>query len=151
MNKLISANYWFGCDWWLCEVGYLGMRADQLSLACAGVYLWNTGHLRVTDPRMCSGFQQVYNKIDENLPDPAFLSNSNQKHGYWVGFAEDKRDQLRWKILTEDTNKVITRSAVRSTSTPHPIRDWHHCMGRFKMISILRLSFIIPTTVNTGS
>ena len=58
MNKLISANYWFGCDWWFCEVGYLGMRADQLSLACAGVYLWNTGHLRVTDPRMCSGFQQ---------------------------------------------------------------------------------------------
>ena len=58
MNKLISANYWFGCDWWLCEVGYLGMRAGQLSLACAGVYLWNTGHLRVTDPRMCSGFQQ---------------------------------------------------------------------------------------------
>ena len=59
MNKLISVNYWFGCDWWLCEVGYLGMRADQLSLACAGVYLWNTGHLRVTDPRMCSGFQQA--------------------------------------------------------------------------------------------
>ena len=45
MNKLISANYWFGCDWWLCEVGYLGMRAGQLSLACAGVYLWNTGYL----------------------------------------------------------------------------------------------------------
>ena len=34
------------------------MRADQLLLACAGIYLWNTGHLRVTDPRMCSGFQQ---------------------------------------------------------------------------------------------
>ena len=38
MNKLISANYWFGCDWWFYEVGYLGMRAGQLSLACAGVY-----------------------------------------------------------------------------------------------------------------
>ena len=65
MNKLISANYWFGCDWWLCEVGYLGMHADQLSLACAGVYLWNTGHLRVTDPRMCSGFQQKYLKTTD--------------------------------------------------------------------------------------
>ena len=59
MNKLISANYWFGCDWWLCEVGYLGMHADQLSLACAGIYLWNTSHLRVTDLRMCSGFQHT--------------------------------------------------------------------------------------------
>ena len=59
MNKLISANYWFGCDWWFYEVGYLGMRAGQLSLGCAGVYLWNTGHLRVTDPRLNSGFQHT--------------------------------------------------------------------------------------------
>ena len=58
MNKLISANYWFGCDWWIYEVGYLGMHAGQLSLACAVLYPWNTGHLRVTDPRMNSGFQQ---------------------------------------------------------------------------------------------
>ena len=42
MNKLSSANYWFGGDWWFYEVGYLGMHAGQLSLACAGVYLWNT-------------------------------------------------------------------------------------------------------------
>ena len=59
MNKLISANYWFGCDWWFYEVGYLGMRAGQLSLACAVVYPWNTGHLRVTDTRMNFGFQQL--------------------------------------------------------------------------------------------
>ena len=58
MNKLTSANYWFGCDWCFYEVGYLGMRAGQLSLACAGVYLWNTGYLRVTRPRMHSGIQQ---------------------------------------------------------------------------------------------
>ena len=58
MNKLISANYWFGCDWWFYEVGYLGMRAGQLSLACAVVYPWNTDHFRVTRPWMHSGFQQ---------------------------------------------------------------------------------------------
>ena len=61
MNKLISVNYWFGCDWWFYEVGYLGMRADQLSLACAGVYLWNTGYFRVTRPRMNTGIQQLEN------------------------------------------------------------------------------------------
>ena len=63
MNKLISANYWFGCDWWFYEVGYLSMRPGQLSLACAGVYLWNTGYLRVTDPRMNSGFQNHRIKV----------------------------------------------------------------------------------------
>ena len=57
MSKLISANYWFGCDWWFYEVGYLSMHADQLSLACAGVYLWNTGYFRVTRPRMNTGIQ----------------------------------------------------------------------------------------------
>ena len=58
MNKLISANYWFGCDWVFYEVGYLGLRAGQLSLACAVVYLWNTGYLRVTRPRLYPGIQQ---------------------------------------------------------------------------------------------
>ena len=58
MNKLISANYWFGCDWGFYEVGYLGLHAGQLSLACAVVYLWNTGYLRVTRPRLYPGIQQ---------------------------------------------------------------------------------------------
>ena len=57
MNKLISANYWFGCDCGFYEVGYLGMRAGQLSLACAVVYPWNTGNFRVTLPWMNSSFQ----------------------------------------------------------------------------------------------
>ena len=57
MNKLIHANYWFGCDWWFYEVGYLGMHAGQLLLACAVVYPWNTGHFWVTRPWMNSGFQ----------------------------------------------------------------------------------------------
>ena len=45
MNKLISANYWFGCDWCFCEVGYLSLHAGQLSLTCAVVYLWNTSYI----------------------------------------------------------------------------------------------------------
>ena len=58
MNKLISVNYWFGCDWVFYEVGYLGLRTYQLSLACAVVYLWNTGYLRVTRPSLYPGIQQ---------------------------------------------------------------------------------------------
>ena len=59
MNKLISDNYWFGCDWVIYEVGYLGLRAGQLSPACAVVYLWKTGYLRVTRPRSYPGIQQL--------------------------------------------------------------------------------------------
>ena len=59
MSKLISVNYWLGCDWCFYEVGYLGLHAGQLSLACAVVYLWNTGYLRVTCQRMNSRIQQA--------------------------------------------------------------------------------------------
>ena len=87
MNKLISANYWFGCDWWFYEVGYLGMRAGQLSLACAGVYLWNTGYLRVTDPRMNSGFQQMTHKFGIKVPNTVekalALHNENGNELWW--------------------------------------------------------------------
>ena len=56
MNKLISANYWFGCDWCFYEEGYLGLCAGQLSLACAVVYLWNTSYLRVPAQGLNPGF-----------------------------------------------------------------------------------------------
>ena len=59
MNKLISANYWFGCDLSFYEVGYLGLHAGQLSPACAVVYLWNTGYLRVTRRRLYPGIQHT--------------------------------------------------------------------------------------------
>ena len=59
MHKLISANYWFGCDWYFSEVGYLGLHAGQLSLTCAVVYLWNTDYIRVTRPRMETRIQQL--------------------------------------------------------------------------------------------
>ena len=41
------------------EVGYLGLHAGQLLLACAVVYLWNTGYLRVTRLRIKPGIQHT--------------------------------------------------------------------------------------------
>ena len=43
-----------------------------------------------------------------------FPSSSNEKKGYWVGFADNQGDSLTWRILTEDTQKIIIRSGVRS-------------------------------------
>ena len=58
-NKLISVNYWFGCDWCICEVGYHCLRAGQLSLTCAVVYMWNTGYVWVACLRRKPGIQHT--------------------------------------------------------------------------------------------
>ena len=58
--------------------------------------------------------------MDENEPDHRFPSQSNEKRGHWVGFADNKGDHLTWKILTDDTNTIIIRSAVRSATKTSP-------------------------------
>ena len=58
--------------------------------------------------------EPVYYRIDSSEPDLNFPSSSNEKKGYWVGFADNQGDSLTWRILTEDTQKIIIRSGVRS-------------------------------------
>ena len=52
-----------------------------------------------------------------------FPSSSNEKKGYWVSFADNQGDSLTWRILTEDTQKIIIhsgiRSALRTTTNQH--------------------------------
>ena len=62
-----------------------------------------------------SFYEPVYYRIDSSEPDLNFPSSSNEKKGYWVGFADNQGDSLTWRILTEDTQKIIIRSGVRST------------------------------------
>ena len=45
-----------------------------------------------------------------------FLHIQMRKKGHWVGFAYKKGDHPTWKILTDETNQIITRSAVRSAT-----------------------------------
>ena len=61
-----------------------------------------------------SFYEPVYYRIDSSEPDLSFPSSSNEKKGYWVGFADNQGDSLTWRILTEDTQKIIIRSGVRS-------------------------------------
>ena len=61
-----------------------------------------------------SFYEPVYYRIDSSEPDLNFPSSSNEKKGYWVGFADSQGDCLTWRILTEDTQKIIIRSGVRS-------------------------------------
>ena len=61
-----------------------------------------------------SFYEPVYYRIDSSEPDLNFLSSSNEKKGYWVGFADNQGDSLTWRILTDDTHKNIIRSGVRN-------------------------------------
>ena len=67
-----------------------------------------------------SFWEPIYYKVDESEPDHSFPSQSNEKRGHWVGFADNKGDHLTWKILTDDTNTIIIRSAVRSATKTSP-------------------------------
>ena len=53
--------------------------------------------------------------------DQNFLSESEERAGYWVGFGEHCGDSMTHKILDHDTQKIIYRSAVRpkKSSTPN--------------------------------
>ena len=69
-----------------------------------------------------SFYEPVYYRIDSSEPDLNFPSSSNEKKGYWVGFADNQGDCLTWRILTEDTQKIIIHSGIRSalrTTTNH--------------------------------
>ena len=59
-------------------------------------------------------WQPVYYKED----DSDFPSDSPEKRGHFVGIAENVGHAMTFKILTDDTHKVISRSNVRSADNP---------------------------------
>ena len=61
-----------------------------------------------------SFYEPVYYRIGSSEPDLNFPSLSNEKKGYWVGFADNQGDSLTCRILTEDPHKIIIRSGIRS-------------------------------------
>jgi hypothetical protein len=67
-------------------------------------------------PLSCFHFwEPVYYKLD----DSDFPSDSREKRGHFVGISESVRHAMTFKILMDDTLKVIHRSNVRSALNPH--------------------------------
>ena len=54
-----------------------------------------------------SFYEPVYYRIEFSEPDFHLPSSSNEKKGYWVGFAANQGDSLTWRTLTEDTHMII--------------------------------------------
>ena len=61
-----------------------------------------------------SFYEPVYYRIDSSEPDLNFPSSSNEDKGYWVGFSNNPGDHLTWRILTEETHKIIICSGIQS-------------------------------------
>ena len=53
--------------------------------------------------------------------DQHFLAKSEERAGYWVGFGEYCGDAMTHKLIDHETQKIISRSAVRpkKSSTPN--------------------------------
>ena len=93
-----------------------------------------------------SFYEPVYYRIDSSEPDLNFPSSSNEKKGYWVGCADNQGDNLTWRILTEDTQKIIIRSGVRSalrtTTNQHlasPSGEGPHFLFPFLILNNLHI------------
>jgi hypothetical protein len=76
----------------------------------------STGSTNDISPLLCFHFwEPVYYKFD----DSDFPSDSREKRGHFVGISESVGHAMTFKILTDDTLKVIHRSNVRSALNPH--------------------------------
>ena len=114
------------CCWLLCLQYICGVLNHLASLTLQSICPVQV--LEGTTPDISfmlhfSFYEPVYYRNDYSEPDLHFPSSSNEKKGYWVGFANNQGDSLTWRILTEDTQKIIIhsgiRSALRTTTNQH--------------------------------
>ena len=73
-----------------------------------------------------SFWEPIYYATAESLKydsKTAFPSGIGEAKGRFVGFAESIGDVLTYKILTDDTQKIIYRSYVRSALTETEINQ----------------------------
>ena len=109
--------------WLLCMLYVCSLLNATASPALGGITPLQalTGHVPdISHFLHFSFWELIYYKVDENEPDHRIPSQSNEKRGHWVGFADNKGDHLTWKILTDDNNTIIIRSAVRSATKTSP-------------------------------
>ena len=116
-NTVMNTSGWPACCWLLCLQYICGVLNHLASSTLQGICPVQA--LEGTPPDISfllpfSFYEPVYYRIDSSEPDLHFPSSSNEKKGYWVGFADNQGDSLTWRILTEDTQKIIIRSGVRS-------------------------------------
>ena len=114
-NTVMNTSGCPACCWLLC-VQYICVVLNHLASStlqgiCPGQALQRPTpdfsflfHFSIYEP--------VYYRIDSSEPNLNFPSSSNEMKNYWVGFADNQGDSITWRILTEDTQKIIICSGV---------------------------------------
>ena len=116
-NTVMNTSGCLACCWLLC-LQYICVVLHHLaSPTLQGICLVQA--LQGTTPDISfmlhtSFYEPVYYRIESSEPDFHLPSSSNEKKGYWVGFADNPGDRLTWRILTEDTQKIIICSGIQS-------------------------------------
>jgi hypothetical protein len=67
-----------------------------------------------------SFYKLVYYLVDETT----FPSESKELRGRWVGVSENVGHFMTYKILTDDTRRIIHHSNIRSAADPN-VRNLH--------------------------
>jgi hypothetical protein len=71
-------------------------------------------------------YEKVYYAVD----DTSFPSDTGESVGRFVGIAESVGNAMTYNILTADTNKILSRSSVRSAARdPSPTRRQNETCG----------------------
>ena len=60
----------------------------------------------------------------------SYPSVSEERAARWVGFGEHVGDALTYKLLDDDTKKILYRSTVRPSDSAHPNSVWYQMEGR---------------------
>ena len=102
---------------WLLCLGYVCFLLNNVASSSTGTIPIQvlTGSTNDISPLLYfRWYEPVYYKLD----DSDFPSDSREKRGRWVGIAEHVGHAMTFKILTDDTRKIIYRSNIRSAVDP---------------------------------
>ena len=116
-NTVMNTSGYLACCWLLCLQYIFVVLHHLASPTLQGICPVQA--LQGTTPDISfmphtSFYEPVYYRIEFSEPDFHLPSSSNEKKGYWVGFAANQGDSLTWRTLTEDTQKIIICSGIQS-------------------------------------
>ena len=112
----VPAKFWLLC---MTYAAFVLNHTVDLNLAGGTMTPYTMPTFQVTDisPLLCFHFWElVYFLLDKK--EQHFPSMTKERRGHFVGIAEHIGHCMTFLIYTEDTNKVIARSAVRSALEP---------------------------------
>jgi hypothetical protein len=132
------AYTWLLCMMYVCFILNFSVSA---SLNFETPMKLATGSTPNISALLCFVFMEpVYSQAQE----PGFPSKSREKRGYFVGIAEHVGHAMTFKILTDNTKRVINHSNIRSTKDPKSSTCvWILLLGRYHPLSSNRATILL--------